>query len=72
MGLAGVRNPDNMGMFEAKKPLVVAYYNVDYTHNPKGSNYWRNRCTRYAQSCVCASVETEWKVCLACGWLLCG
>lgn len=47
MGLAGVRNADNMAMFEAKKPLVVAYYNVDYTHNPKGSNYWRNRyvCT---------------------------
>lgn len=44
MGLAGVRNADNMAMFEAKKPLVVAYYNVDYAHNPKGSNYWRNRC----------------------------
>ena len=44
MGLAGVRNADNMVLFEAKKPLVVAYYSVDYTHNPKGSNYWRNRC----------------------------
>ena len=24
-------------------PLVVAYYNVDYEKNPKGTNYWRNR-----------------------------
>jgi hypothetical protein len=46
MGLAGVRNADNMMFFEAKKPLVVAYYDVDYTHNAKGSNYWRNRCGR--------------------------
>ena len=50
MGLAGVRNADNMALFEAKKPLVVAYYSVDYTHNPKGSNYWRNRCV------VCGAV----------------
>ena len=50
MGLAGVRNADNMALFEAKKPLVVAYYSVDYTHNPKGSNYWRNRCV------VCSAV----------------
>jgi len=25
------------------KPLFVAYYNVDFTKNPKGTNYWRNR-----------------------------
>ena len=24
-------------------PLVIAYYSVDYTKNPKGTNYWRNR-----------------------------
>ncbi|GFS01776.1 protein disulfide-isomerase [Elysia marginata] len=31
----------NAGTFE--KPLVVAYFNVDYVKNPKGTNYWRNR-----------------------------
>lgn len=25
------------------KDLLVAYYDVDYKRNPKGSNYWRNR-----------------------------
>ncbi|CAL1548386.1 unnamed protein product, partial [Lymnaea stagnalis] len=25
------------------KPLFVAYFNVDYTKNPTGTNYWRNR-----------------------------
>lgn len=25
------------------KDLLVAYYDVDYEKNPKGSNYWRNR-----------------------------
>lgn len=25
------------------KDLLVAYYDVDYERNPKGSNYWRNR-----------------------------
>lgn len=27
------------------KDLLVAYYDVDYEKNPKGSNYWRNRYT---------------------------
>lgn len=40
-GIAGVRNRDNAADF--KNPLVVAYYNVDYAKNPKGTNYWRNR-----------------------------
>ena len=26
-----------------KKPIVVAYYDVDYVGNIKGANYWRNR-----------------------------
>jgi protein disulfide isomerase family A protein 3 len=26
-----------------KKPLVIAYYDVDYEKNEKGTNYWRNR-----------------------------
>lgn len=36
MGLAGVRTPDNRGMFDVKSPLVVVYYDVDYEHNAKG------------------------------------
>ena len=56
MGLAGVRNADNMMFFEAKKPLVVAYYDVDYTHNPKGSNYWRNRCGCCGSCAACVFV----------------
>lgn len=40
-GIAGHRTTDNHGQF--KNPLVVAYYNVDYTKDVKGTNYWRNR-----------------------------
>jgi len=36
MGLAGLRTMDNMAFFDAKKPLVVVYYEVDYERNPKG------------------------------------
>lgn len=25
------------------KDLLVAYFDLDYKLNPKGSNYWRNR-----------------------------
>ena len=39
MGLAGVRDRDNMQFFDAKKPLVVVYYEVDYERNPKGKHY---------------------------------
>merc|ERR1712142_214302 len=40
-GLCGHRTTDNAKDF--KMPLVVAYYNVDYAKNAKGTNYWRNR-----------------------------
>ena len=40
-GLVGHRTTSNSPQF--KNPLVVAYYDVDYTKNPKGTNYWRNR-----------------------------
>ena len=36
MGLAGVRTPDNTELFDARKPLAVVYFNIDYTHNAKG------------------------------------
>lgn len=46
-GLAGHRTRDTTSDF--KNPLVVAYYNVDYQKNPKGSNYWRNRVLKVAK-----------------------
>lgn len=39
---------DNAAQF--KQPLVVAYYGVDYVKNVKGTNYWRNRVLKVAQS----------------------
>ncbi|KAL1129971.1 hypothetical protein AAG570_012915 [Ranatra chinensis] len=47
-GLVDHRQRDNMEDF--KNPLVVAYYNVDYSKNPKGTNYWRNRILKVAQN----------------------
>uniref|UniRef100_A0A1B6EVY3 protein disulfide-isomerase n=1 Tax=Cuerna arida TaxID=1464854 RepID=A0A1B6EVY3_9HEMI len=35
------RHSDNSNDF--KEPLIVAYYDVDYVRNPKGTNYYRNR-----------------------------
>nr|BAN20701.1 protein disulfide isomerase [Riptortus pedestris] len=47
-GLVGHRTRDNAEDFS--NPLVVAYYSVDYVKNPKGTNYWRNRIMKVAQS----------------------
>lgn len=41
LGLCGHRTQSNAEKF--KKPLVVAFYDVDYVKNEKGTNYWRNR-----------------------------
>jgi protein disulfide isomerase family A protein 3 len=46
-GLAGHMTNDNEQFF--KKPLCVAYYQVDYERNVKGTNYWRNRVAKVAQ-----------------------
>lgn len=46
-GLAGHRTTDNAKDFEGT--LIVAYYDVDYTKNPKGTNYWRNRVMKVAK-----------------------
>jgi len=32
-----------------KSDMLVAYYDVDYEKNPKGSNYWRNRVMKVAK-----------------------
>nr|SVE73479.1 EOG090X0438 [Daphnia atkinsoni] len=47
-GLVGHRSVDNAAQF--KDPIVVAYFGVDYVKNPKGTNYWRNRILKVAQS----------------------
>ena len=44
MGLAGLRTMDNMAFFDAKKPLVVVYYEVDYERNPKGESLLPMNC----------------------------
>ncbi|XP_026875534.2 protein disulfide isomerase family A, member 8 [Electrophorus electricus] len=31
-----------------KRDLLTAYYDLDYLHNPKRSNYWRNRVMKVA------------------------
>merc|ERR1712029_241372 len=46
-GIAGHRTTDNAKDF--KEPLVVAYYDVDYVKNIKGTNYWRNRVLKIAK-----------------------
>lgn len=47
-GLVGHRTQDTASDFV--NPLVVAYYNVDYVKNAKGTNYWRNRILKVAQN----------------------
>ncbi len=46
-GLVGHRTFDNAQDF--KEPMVVAYYDVDYVKNVKGTNYWRNRIMKVAK-----------------------
>uniref|UniRef100_A0A672PGB0 protein disulfide-isomerase n=1 Tax=Sinocyclocheilus grahami TaxID=75366 RepID=A0A672PGB0_SINGR len=41
-GICPHMNDDNKDQLKGKD-LLVAYYDVDYEKNPKGSNYWRNR-----------------------------
>ncbi|KAK7463957.1 hypothetical protein BaRGS_00038039 [Batillaria attramentaria] len=46
-GLCGHRTSANAGKF--KRPLFVAFYDVDYVKNAKGTNYWRNRVMKVAK-----------------------
>jgi protein disulfide isomerase family A protein 3 len=46
-GLCGHRTSSNDAQFE--RPLVIAYYDVDYVKNAKGTNYWRNRVMKVAK-----------------------
>ncbi|KAK7095350.1 protein disulfide-isomerase A3-like [Littorina saxatilis] len=46
-GLCAHRTLGNAGNF--KKPTFVAFYEVDFVKNPKGTNYWRNRVMKVAK-----------------------
>lgn len=47
-GLVGHRTLDNAQDF--KEPLVIAFFDVDYVKNVKGTNYWRNRIMKVAKA----------------------
>jgi len=46
-GLVGHRTRETTADF--KHPMIVAYYDVDYVKNTKGTNYWRNRILKVAK-----------------------
>lgn len=41
----------------ASKDLLVAYFDLDYKLNPKGSNYWRNRLVWLLASCFITTIR---------------
>uniref|UniRef100_A0A8D0HEK8 Protein disulfide-isomerase A3 n=1 Tax=Sphenodon punctatus TaxID=8508 RepID=A0A8D0HEK8_SPHPU len=52
---------DNKDLIQGKD-LLVAYYDVDYEKNPKGSNYWRNRVMKVARSFLDAGHKLHFAV----------
>ncbi|KAJ8247491.1 hypothetical protein GJAV_G00247020 [Gymnothorax javanicus] len=48
LGMCPHMTEDNKDQLRGKD-LLVAYYEVDYEKNPKGSNYWRNRVMKVAK-----------------------
>ncbi|XP_018422420.1 PREDICTED: protein disulfide-isomerase A3 [Nanorana parkeri] len=44
------------------KDLLVAYYDLDYDKNPKGSNYWRNRVMMVAKKFLDAGQKLNFAV----------
>ncbi|XP_061780820.1 protein disulfide-isomerase A3 [Nerophis lumbriciformis] len=48
-GICPHMTDDNKDQLKGKD-LLVAYYDVDYDKNPKGSNYWRNRVMKVAKT----------------------
>ncbi|XP_078539409.1 protein disulfide-isomerase A3 [Lissotriton helveticus] len=48
LGICPHMTEDNKDQIQGKD-LLVAYYDVDYEKNPKGSNYWRNRVMMVAK-----------------------
>ncbi|KAL3865460.1 hypothetical protein ACJMK2_042848 [Sinanodonta woodiana] len=60
LGLCPERSQGNADKF--KKPLVVAYYEVDYLKNEKGTNYWRNRVMKVAKKLQDAGKEVYFAI----------
>nr|XP_033775897.1 protein disulfide-isomerase A3 [Geotrypetes seraphini] len=52
---------DNKDLFQGKD-ILIAYYDVDYEKNPKGSNYWRNRVMKVAKSFLDAGKKLTFAV----------
>ncbi|XP_064620001.1 protein disulfide-isomerase A3-like [Lineus longissimus] len=50
-GVVGLKTAGNEGYFKSR-PLCTVYYDVDYLHNAKGSNYWRNRVMKVGKKFV--------------------
>jgi len=48
-GMCPHMTDDNKDQLKGKD-LLVAYYDVDYEKNPKGSNYWRNRVMKVGKA----------------------
>jgi len=46
-GLVGQMRGNNEAKFI--KPVIIAYYNIDWKRNLKGTRYWRNRVARVAK-----------------------
>uniref|UniRef100_A0A8C6YDJ1 Protein disulfide-isomerase A3 n=1 Tax=Naja naja TaxID=35670 RepID=A0A8C6YDJ1_NAJNA len=60
-GLCPHMTEDNKELIQGKD-ILVAYYDVDYEKNPKGSNYWRNRVMKVAQSFLDAGHKLNFAV----------
>lgn len=60
-GICPHMTEDNKDLIQGKD-LLVAYYDVDYEKNAKGSNYWRNRWEwggEWASRCSCLAAVPE-------------
>ncbi|XP_055517037.1 protein disulfide-isomerase A3 [Leucoraja erinacea] len=60
-GFCPYMTEDNKDQFKGKD-LLVAYYDVDYEKNPKGSNYWRNRVMKVAKKFLDAGEKLHFAV----------
>ncbi|XP_053128432.1 protein disulfide-isomerase A3 [Hemicordylus capensis] len=60
-GICPHMTEDNKELIQGKD-LLVAYYDVDYEKNPKGSNYWRNRVMKVASTFLDAGHKLNFAV----------
>ena len=59
-GLVGHRTLSNLNDY--LEPLVVVYYNVDYVHDTKGTNYVRNRILKVAKKLANENVTMNFAI----------